>query len=152
VHVPLAIIWPGQVPAGRRVTAPVATQDLAATILDLLELEGESTLPGHSLARWWETEPREQTTIEQPVSSEIIHASTTPPDLGNSPVSRGPMQCVLLGSLKYIRNGDGVEELYELARDQQERVNLVARDEYRAVLRRCRAALPERRDPNRPAP
>jgi hypothetical protein len=51
------------------------------------------------------------------------------------------MKCALIGSVKLIRNGDGVEELYDLACDPHERVNLVDDEQYRAVLEDCRAAL-----------
>src|SRR5205085_8095982 len=53
LHVPLVVIAPGRVPAGRRVKEFVSLRDLPATVLDLLRLEGRGWFPGRSLARFW---------------------------------------------------------------------------------------------------
>jgi hypothetical protein len=51
------------------------------------------------------------------------------------------MRAVRIGQLKYILNGDGQEELYDLTRDPGERENLAPDPAWSAALQRCRTAL-----------
>ena len=51
LHVPLLIVRPGRVAAGRVVAEPVSLRDLPATVVDLLGLADGSPFPGGSLAR-----------------------------------------------------------------------------------------------------
>ena len=53
VEVPLVIVDPQRVPAGRVVAEPVSLRDLPATVVDLLGLAGGAPFPGRSLARFW---------------------------------------------------------------------------------------------------
>ncbi len=55
IHVPLVIVAPSGVPAGRVVPGPVSLRDIPATVVDLLGWRGESPFPGSSLARTWES-------------------------------------------------------------------------------------------------
>jgi arylsulfatase A-like enzyme len=141
LHVPLFMSWPGHVPAGRRIAVPVSIQELPATIMDLA-LEGrENLFPGRSLARFWDP----QIVAEDPpggaVRSAIMNGSTCMPNGGRSPICRGPMKSVLLGGMKYIRNGDGDEELYDLRQDPGETNNLVGDTSYQTALLQCRKAI-----------
>jgi arylsulfatase A-like enzyme len=136
VHVPLMVIAPGQVPADHRIAAPVSTADLPATCLDLLGI-AEHGIPGRSLAAVWsgaELEPRA-------VISEVLTPPITPPCQGASPIFRGSMRSVRLGDLKYIRNEDGGEELFDIAADPGELTNLASLPERHDDLHRMRAAL-----------
>jgi arylsulfatase A-like enzyme len=49
IRVPLLMRWPGVIPAGLRVTAPVSLVNVAPTILDLLDLPPLGHAEGHSL-------------------------------------------------------------------------------------------------------
>lgn len=51
VHVPLVVAWPGQVPEGCRIAAPVTLRDVPATIVSLAG--GAHPFPGRSLSRFW---------------------------------------------------------------------------------------------------
>jgi arylsulfatase A-like enzyme len=53
IHVPLVFWKPGLVPSSVRVSTPVSTTDLSATILDLTAADNKQALPGHSLAALW---------------------------------------------------------------------------------------------------
>ena len=141
VHVPLAIRWPGRVAAGRGIDVPVSTRHLPATIMDLVGLAADSRLPGEPLTRLLEPETPVPAPARSPIISEVINASPHQPDQGRSPVARGPMRSVLLGTMKYVKNGDGVEELYDIRRDPQETRNLAGHTRHQATLRRCRDAL-----------
>ena len=51
VGVPLVIVDPKGVPAGRVVVEPVSLRDIPATVVDLLGLADGAPFPGRSLAR-----------------------------------------------------------------------------------------------------
>lgn len=134
LHVPLFLSFPGRVPA-KRVDRALSLADVPATILDLAGVD--SAVPGRSLRLIWmgageAAEP-------SPVLSDLEEDSfnENPWD----PVSRGPMQSLIRDELHYIRNGDGVEELYDLAADPDELEDLAGRPDRRGDLRRMRFAL-----------
>ena len=62
IHVPLIVHFPPRVPRGHRVTTPVSLGDLAATIVDLLDMTSGAAMPGESLARFWSARPPEEPT------------------------------------------------------------------------------------------
>ncbi len=135
VHVPLLIIYPGKVPAGERVATPVSLRDLPATILDLAGVP-RHRLPGRSLARLWRTPAGREladTIIAEVRSAERLNDSY--------PVSKGHMQSLVAGGWRYIRNGDGREELYDFERDPAERTDLAAMPDQRPVLTAFRATV-----------
>jgi hypothetical protein len=70
---------------------------------------------------------------------------TTNPQLlinqGREPAARGPLKSLVVGGLHYIRNGDGVEELYVLLSDQEERDNVAGAAYAQPDLQRFRNAL-----------
>lgn len=137
LRVPLLILLPSQVPAGRRVAEPVSLRDVPATVLDLLNLSEPYPLPGESLANYWEPVhglPRERTAL----LSEVEQGINLPPW---SPVSKGNMKSVVVNGLHYIRNGDGAEELYDLASDSAERHNLAGDASSQTLLEECRRSL-----------
>jgi arylsulfatase A-like enzyme len=130
LHVPLLIVYPPAVPAGLRVRDPVTLRDLPATLLDLADARPPDW-PGRSLHRFWaSTAPR------SPVLAEMSRAINMNPWL---PASRGDIRSLVDGSLHYILNGDGEEELYNVDRDPAENDNLAAREP--AELNRLRVAL-----------
>ena len=54
LHVPLLIVPPGGSATRRVVKETVSLRDLAATVVDVLDLESGSPFPGESLARFWD--------------------------------------------------------------------------------------------------
>jgi len=128
LHVPLVIAYPPRVPAGRRVQEAVSLQDLSATVLDLVGGPPADTLPGTSLAAWWAhpvdsaaTPPSHPPAL---LSSLTYNTFSSPID----PIQKGEMQSIVQGTLHYIRNGDGSEELYDMRSDPRERVNMARGD------------------------
>jgi len=63
-------------------------------------------------------------------------------DINGVPTGRGPLKGLTAAGLRYIRNPDGQEELYDYVQDPAESRNLVHLEEHRAAVERFRAALP----------
>ncbi|MGE3956203.1 MAG: sulfatase-like hydrolase/transferase [Vicinamibacterales bacterium] len=136
VHVPLVFVAPG-LPAGVRIPTPVSVRDLAATVAALADATASSAFPGHSLAAHWQLPAGEAR------SSPAFSTVRRPPGQPDwFPVSKGDMQALTTDDgLRYIVNGDGREELYDLAADPAEKDDLVQRPERRAQLEAARAAV-----------
>jgi len=120
LHVPLVIVSPGRVPAGRRVPQAVSLRDLPATIMDLVGVPRPG-FPGASLARFWNGAPP-AAAGQAPIVAEVGHATGLP---GSYPVSVGDMRSVVTGGLQLIVNGDRRQELYDLGADPWERHDLL---------------------------
>ncbi|MBW3534256.1 MAG: sulfatase [Gemmatimonadetes bacterium] len=119
LHVPLAVVAPGRVPAGLRVAGAVSLRDLPATVLDLVD--ADATLPGRSLALTW-GEPGGG------ASAAVSYLTRGYVDQPYTPIGRGrEMQSVVEMPYHYIRNGDGTDELYDLVADPHQRTNLAGR-------------------------
>jgi arylsulfatase A-like enzyme len=139
VHVPLLIAFPSRVPAGKVVSEAVSLRDLPATVLDVLQIENRAGLPGSSLAeRWSEAETVSHHRSVDPLLSEVNFAPNLPEWY---PVSKGDMKALVLDGYRYIRNGDGREELYDFIRDPFETNDLSRSAEGNAPLERYSTAL-----------
>jgi hypothetical protein len=169
LHVPLIVVWPGEVPADKRVDTPVSLSGLPNTIMELLGKAPQ--FPGDSWVRHWEdvgppdrpagllspalpmnagrptgarTHGRSTSncrTLARPesiVAAELASQPDHPACHGRSPIAHGPMHCVREGSLKYIRRGDGTEEVYDLAQDPLEQNNVAGCLSYSAAVHRLR--------------
>jgi arylsulfatase A-like enzyme len=140
VQVPLVIVDPQKVPAGRIVSEPVSVRDLPATVVDLLDVGGETPFPGRSLARFWGAVQGAGGPPAEPLLME-----TGKPILltneGREPAARGPMKSIVADGMHYVRAGDGLEELYLLGTDPDERTNMAGSPMAREVLQRFRNRL-----------
>lgn len=127
LHVPLIIRWPGRLPAGGRIGAPVSLRSIPATIAALLGLD--DTFPGASLvdSSDWSADLSGQ----PPVVAEVEQGIRLPDWF---PVSRGDMASLTDEDWHLIRNGDGRLELYPLA-EVPGQARDVAEDPTLSVLR-----------------
>jgi len=132
LHVPLVIRYPARVPQAQRVDTPASLRDLGATLFDLTGMQAFNTLAGASLASAWQatTAPSNLS----PVVSEVSAGINTEP---SAPVSRGAMRSLIDSTAHYIRNGDGVEELYSYRSDPAEGRDLAADDSARVATLRA---------------
>ena len=134
VHVPLLVAWPRGVPAGRRIAEPVTLRELAATVGEMSGLS--FSFPGKSLARFWSDGTDHNS--DSPLLSEVTHVTGRPAWL---PVSKGDMRSIVADGFRYIRNGDGTEELYNFNEDPLEKTNLATQPEVSTVLENLRKQL-----------
>lgn len=135
IQVPLMVVLPGKVPAGQVVDHPVSLRDLAATIVSLTGAE-QSPFPGKSLERFWGAERGTQPSDS--LLSELNYTARLP---ANTPISRGPMKSLILDGSRLIRNGDGVNELYDFESDTLEARNLAGDSSSAVTLVRLNEAL-----------
>lgn len=148
VHVPLVVRLPGGAHGGRSISAPVSLRDLAATIAEISN-RGGSPFPGRSLARYWSGSGTLDP-VAEPSFSEVDGPVNATPNQGRSPVFRGPLQAIAENNLVYIRNGAGVEELFDVKEDPIQLHNLAALPQSAPSVERFRAAF--RRFAQRPDP
>lgn len=136
VHVPLLIVGPGVTPAGRNFGAAVTARDVPHTLVELAAPGTANPFPGLSLSRFW----TDSFPADDPVLSEVSKGIRTPRWY---PVSKGDMKSVVADSLRYIRSGDGQEELYGLLSDPWEKQDLAKTDSLAATahLERLRETL-----------
>jgi arylsulfatase A-like enzyme len=141
--VPLVVWFPGHVPEGQRVLAPVSLRNLAATIMDLA-VPGTAPLPGRSLARFWTATDAAPDTI---VAS-VRQTDNLPAWF---PVTQHDLFSIAFNGWRYIRTEeDSTEELYDFEHDVLERWNLVESDFGQRVLPQYRGALAALRAATRP--
>jgi arylsulfatase A-like enzyme len=116
VHVPLLMTWPEGLPAGRVVVAPVTLRDVPATILAFAGRgDTPSPIPGYSLAPHW-TDTAAVAELS-PRLSEVDFARNLP---AGTPITLGDMKSVSVGDMRFIRRGDGKEEMYDIGGDPRE--------------------------------
>ena len=132
VHIPLVMTYPGRIPGGQRVSQAVSIRDVPATILDLVNRNGQ--LPGVSLRALWES-----SAPGHPVLSEIRYNSRLP---GMSLARRGDMASIADDSLQLIRNGDDTIDVFDLSVDP---MGATPGDTSSPRFQRLRTLIPPRR-------
>jgi arylsulfatase A-like enzyme len=140
VEVPLVIVDPRGVPPSRVVVEPVSLRDIPATVVDLLGLARAAPFPGRSLARFWGGPESANATAGEPLLMETGKPLALT-NQGREPVAKGPMKALIADGMHYIRTADGLEELYMLNSDPEERSNLAEYSFAAESLRRFRARL-----------
>jgi arylsulfatase A-like enzyme len=140
VQVPLVIMDKKGVPSGRVVTEPVSQCDVPATVVDLLGLGRDAPFPGRSFTRFW----RGPDPAVSPPAEPLLMETGKPEFLtnqGREPAAKGPMKSLIAGGMHYIRTADGLEELYLLNSDPEEKVNGAGSPNARASLDRFRNTM-----------
>jgi arylsulfatase A-like enzyme len=145
LHVPLLIIPPGGTTTKHVVKAAVSLRDLAATIVDVLDLEAGSPFPGSSLARYWD---RRSTTLPlppasvEPALSEVVPGFATNVDAYGLPNKSWPLGALNDGDWSYIRGEGNVrEELFRVSKDTREQHNLARDPAAQPILERMHQIL-----------
>ena len=132
LHVPLIVRYPARAPAGWRVESPVSLRDVGATLVDLTGLRTSRPFGGSSLTALWGSGSAHPSAVVAEVSAGI---NTEP----GAPVSRGAMRSLIDSTAHYIRNGDGVEELYRYRDDPGELRDVARADSARLTTLRATA-------------
>jgi arylsulfatase A-like enzyme len=147
LHVPLLIIPPGGTATKHVVKETVSLRDLAATIVDVLGLEGGSPFPGSSLARHWDKTSTTATALlpgasSDPALSEVVPGFATNVDSYGLPKKSWPLGALNDGDWSYIRGEGKVrEELFRVSQDASEQHNLSRDPAAQPILERMRQTL-----------
>ncbi len=139
LRVPLVMRFPRLVPAGVRRSEVVSIRDIPKTVLDVLDMETAEHFPGVSLLRY-AAGIMTEAEIAQPRIAYL-----EPSNLFGAELKRATREqhrfSVATGSLHYIVNRSGVEELYDFVRDPWETRNLVSDSSLTSAVVRFRAVL-----------
>ncbi len=139
LRVPLVMRFPRLVPAGVRRSEVVSIRDIPKTVLDVLDIETKEYFPSVSLLRY-----ATRTVTEAEVAQPRL-AYLEPSNLFGEELKRATREqhrfSVATGSLHYLVNRSGVEELYDFVRDPWETRNLVRDSSMTSALVKFRAVL-----------
>ena len=126
VGVPLVIVSP-VAPAGLVVDSPVSLRDLPATVVDLLGMSAASPFPGRSLAAYWKLAPGKVPPpgLASPAFSERANSIAFETQPHRDRKHPGFEMSLVAQGHHYVRDGMGVEQLYDLRIDPMEQVNRV---------------------------
>ena len=140
VHVPLVLISPAAKPA-QVCDEPVTLRDLPATVIDLMGLGLASTLPGRSLAEHWKSSGGKDRPRSSMALSEVDIPQIVPPERGTATHPGGFTLSLAAEGYHYFLGMSPREELYDLAADPKERLDLVKAPEQLPRLGRFRSAV-----------
>jgi len=125
-RIPFLICLPGMATAGKNCAAPVSLLDLYPTLQELCDLDKKvpQKLAGHSIAPLLKNPDQ-----DWPFVAVTSHGE------GNVAVTDARYH--------YIRYADGAEELYDHRNDPREYENLAKQPEFKSVIQRLAASLPQ---------
>jgi hypothetical protein len=109
------------------------------TIFDLVGID-EDRFPGTVLGDLWTPANGESPSADRLLLAELSDNPCTDHPV-TVPIGRGPMVSVTRGNWHFIRNGDGVEEIYDVRADPIERGASVQSVEGRAEEAELRTAM-----------
>jgi arylsulfatase A-like enzyme len=137
VHVPLIFWWPGTVPSGVRIDAPVTNAALPATVMDLIGDGERSLFPGRSLAKTWSGD-RADRDRGGDVLAEIAQQPFVPEKV---PVYHGGMKSILTAEWHYMEHEKFGSQLYAWRTDPGELYDVAKRPDLQDVVNRFRSQL-----------
>lgn len=134
IHVPLIFYWPAHVPAAFRVTRPISTRDLPATILDLVGVSA-SQIPGDSVAVFWGSKTPSQ--WPPPVSELLCERN----NYSRSFDRRDEIESIVSPEFQFIIDRRNGPLLYDWRTDPQELNNLSNSPSYEPIFTELSAEL-----------
>jgi hypothetical protein len=126
--VPIVIRYPGHVPAGVRVHAPVTSTALPATIMDLLGADGRKIFPGPPLSALWANpaaEPDWPDALSEVSKNNIISEENKAVGKLVATTADGPMKSVVTTRWHMIVHKEFGDQLYDRVHDAGESNNLI---------------------------
>jgi arylsulfatase A-like enzyme len=139
LHVPLLMLWPGHVPAGKSIRRYISLRDIPVTVFDLLGLRNDAGFPGRSLATCWGGACDPTVIGDDPLISQVEHLFRVPDWYRNA---KGQLRSVMSGGLHYILNeADQREELYDMETDPDESHDLTGSAQWQDRLGVMRQSL-----------
>ena len=125
LKVPLVLVWPHRIPAGRRVREIAGLNQVPATVLDLIADDPDG-FPGRSLTDSWRTRSHQ----------EPVFASLSPGRFLGSvrgyPAATGPISSLVTDRWHWLLSDDGQTQLFDWRHDTSESENLAGSGQGRA--------------------
>jgi arylsulfatase A-like enzyme len=138
IRVPMLILWPGHLPAGVRVSAPVTIAALPATLMDLLPRPGQTMFPGNSLASHWNgAAPEEEPAF---VLSELVSRDANGPD-----GMRQRTESLLTSRWHFLFTGGQPPQLFDWLTDPHELHDLAGSPQGRQITSRMVSCVSDHR-------
>lgn len=127
IHVPLLIWYPGHVPAGMKVPAPVTNAALPATIVELLGVERQSMFPTFSLSALWQNSGKTDwpDILSELDRNDIADKKDKAAGKVVPTASTGSMKTLVTPQWQIITHQTMGDQLYDWKQDPAESVNLV---------------------------
>jgi arylsulfatase A-like enzyme len=147
IHVPLIISYPGHVPAGLRVAAPVSNVAVPATILDMLDANGKKTFPGPALSAMWTvpgTVPQWLDPLAQLPQTDIVVREDRALESRIPIATTGSMETLVTARWQLIVHQKLGAQLYDRITDPNEGHDLAQTPEGRTVVSRLLLQLEAR--------
>ena len=147
VRVPMLLRWPGRIPPGSAISAPLAGVDLMPTLLDLLGVRLNDKVHGRSLAGpiLEGSEPSPADVFAVIPTLQAIDRRPT----DNCPTTEQELTGTVMirrGCWKYIWHRGDTDELYDLRADPDEMENLARQSDQKHRVEELRARIRERLD------
>jgi arylsulfatase A-like enzyme len=128
IHVPLLIWYPGNVPAGVRVTRPVSNAAIASTVMDFVEAASHKNFPGAGLDALWtktDVEPSWQYPLSELAKNEIVIDPDRQARNVEPTAMDGDMKSLVTPQWHFIVHQILGEQLYDWVHDPGELRNLI---------------------------
>jgi arylsulfatase A-like enzyme len=138
LRVPLVVVYPRSVPAGRR-GETVSVRDIPATVMDIVTPDEPHPFPGHSLARYALGRVTGAVASEPRLS--IAEKHTRAEKGATWPAALGHLFSVASDDLHFVVDGKGREHLYDIANDIWSRRDIIGAPERAADVTRLRSVL-----------
>jgi arylsulfatase A-like enzyme len=136
IHVPLIVRWPGTVPSGVRLDAPVTNATIPATLMELIGGGDQLIFPGSSLVRAWKNEA--PASDRDYTFAEIARQPFAPEKL---PAFHGWTKSIVTPEWHYMEHEKFGSQLYRWRADRAELNDLSKRPDLQGTLDRFREQL-----------
>jgi arylsulfatase A-like enzyme len=144
IHVPLLIWFPGQVPAGLRITTPVTNAAIPPTILDLLGQGHAANFSVPVLTSLWKN-PATVSSWPSPVSELALNKYSGHGDEATDQIiptsATGSMKSLVTAQWHLIMHEKRGVQLYDLRNDPEELHDLAGTTENRSVALRLESQM-----------
>jgi arylsulfatase A-like enzyme len=121
LQVPMVFYWPGHLPENLRLDCAVSIASLPATLMDLVGAENKALFPGPSLVPLWKNSAA---CADWPDA--LAEMAQFPFELvKNNPSYSGSLKSLVGTRWHYIKHQTLGPELFEWAKDPEEKVNLI---------------------------
>jgi arylsulfatase A-like enzyme len=127
IHVPLAIWYPGHVPAGVTVKTPVTNAAIPATIMDLLGGDAHGPFPPSSLSALWQTGgvPEWPDPLSELAHNGISDKEDRAAKALVPTASAGAMKSLVTTQWQWITHETMGDQLYDRVRDSAELIDVI---------------------------